>query len=117
MSQAIDTSIYKMKSSTSKIPSYRMKSNQFGNITNLYEADGINYQQEEWLVTFIPMEADSATAINLESYLYNSISNFLLVTMPGESSAKYYTASNLNKKIVGPNYIQLSCTFKREYPL
>ena len=66
---------------------------------------------------FVPMAADGATAINLESYLYNSITTVLQVTMPGEASAKYYTAWNLNKAIVGPNFIQLTCMFKREYPL
>ena len=120
MSQTLDINTYQMTYNTSKHVTERIKRNQFGDGYNQYLFDGLNHTQEEWNVEFAPMSTDSTTYIDLETLLQNSTdgtSNVLKVKMPNESEYKYYTAWDIQRVILGPTTIQITCTFKREYPI
>jgi len=117
MAQTLDNTTYKIKS-FSKSGEYSVKTNEFGDGYNQYVLEEHNYVNEEWSLTWIPM--DTTAALELEVLLLNSkngTDNILSWTPPYESTAKYYTAWNINKNHVRKDLLQISATLKREYPL
>ena len=109
---------YKVMYSTSKTPSTRVNETSFGDSYRQVTVDGINYQEETWDVSFVPTSPAETTS--LEALLLNSLngtSNYLLWTGPGESTAKYYTAHNVNKQFLGPSCYKMYCQLRREFPL
>lgn len=118
MSVSLSLTTYGVTINTAKQPTYKTKETVFGDGYRQITLDGINYEQEQWNVEFAPMNNTKATT--LEGLLQNSVngtSNYLSVTMPNESTAKYYTAYNIQKVMLAPNLSQISCTFRREFPL
>ena len=80
--------------------------------------DGINYDKEQWSLSWIPM--DSTTVIALETILLNSTKGttfYILWTGPGESVAKYYIAQSINKTKIRPVKYKITATFERVFPL
>lgn len=114
MPQTLSNTTYPISPGFTKNASKRTK--EFGD--DRYrdiKLDGvINLDLEEWSVTWVPMYY--TTAIALETLLKNSLTskaNYLYWTGPGESSAHYYTASSIQRKIIGPYLLQISATLTR----
>ena len=101
-----------------KKPSTRVNEINFGGGYRQIVADQTDYDEEMWTVDFVPMSLANANA--LETILLNSVngtSNYILWTGPGESTAKYYTAHNINKRKDGPTCWKIGCEFRREFPV
>lgn len=109
---------YEVSYNTSKQPSYRTKMAQFGDGYRQITLDGTNFDEEVWNVDFIPINLINAN--NLELTLLQSVKgtdNYLLWTPPGESTAKYYTAEQVQKFSVGPNKWKINAQLTRQFPL
>jgi phage-related protein len=116
MSQSI--AAYKVTYNTRKKPATRVKEVSFGGGYRQILVDQTDYDEEQWEVDFAPVT--EAQALALETILLNSVngtSNYILWTGPGESTAKYYTASGISKYKQGPNCWKLGCAFRREFPV
>lgn len=117
MAQTLSNTTYKIKS-FSKSGDYRIKANSFGDGYNQYVLESHNNVQEDWSITWIPM--DSTTTFALETLLLNSkdgTSNVLSWTPPHETTAKYFTAWGVNRTFLRNGFYQINATLKREYPL
>jgi len=109
---------YEVTYNTNKRPQTRVNEANFGDGYRQYVGDGINLDNEEWNVDFVPVSLIQAN--NLELILLNSLkgtSNYLKWTPPGESVAKYYTARQIQKLSIGPDKWRITCQLRREFPL
>jgi phage-related protein len=109
---------FEVSYNTSKQPSYRTNEAPFGDGYKQYTLDGINFDEEVWNADFIPINTINAN--NLELTLLQSVNgtnNYLLWTPPGESTAKYYTATQVQKFSVGPDKWKITAQLRREFPL
>ena len=116
MSQALSNDTYEIARSFSKAVAKRVLRQGNEEYEEL-ELDGdMNLEVDEWQVVWVPMF--HTTAIALETLLKSSIqgsANYLLWTPPSESTAKLYTASSIERRILGPNLLQISATLRRRY--
>lgn len=118
MSQPLNTSTYRLTNNISVNKKLRVKEIEFGDGYRNVVVDGVNYDIEEWDLEFFPI--DSTSALTLEALLKNSLngtSNYLSWTPPGESTTKYWTAHNINKRLVDNDYWQITTMLRREYIL
>ncbi len=109
---------YEVSYNTSKQPSYRANQTPFGDGYRQYTLDGTNFDDEQWNVDFVPISQIDVN--NLELLLLQSVAgtdNYLKWTPPGESTAKYYTATQVQKFSVGPSKWKINCQLRREFPL
>jgi phage-related protein len=116
MSQSIDS--YKMTYSISLSPKTRVKEMNYGQGYRQIVEDGFNTAEESWNIEFRPL--DSTSFLALETILLNSVkdsNNFISWTPPEESTAKYYTAHDILRSPVGPNYWRIQATLRREFIL
>jgi len=116
MSQSI--SGYKTSYNCTKNPVTRIKELNFGMGYRQILEDGLNSDIETWNMEFVPMDT---TAVNsLLPILLNSVkvsTSFIKWTPNGESSDKYWTAHDIQKRSVGPDLWTIQCTFRREFLL
>jgi phage-related protein len=118
MAQTLSTTTYQLTNNISVSKKLRVKEIEFGDGYRNVIGDGINQDIEEWNLEFVPM--DSTTALTLEGLLKNSLNgtaNYLSWTPPGESSTKYWTAHEINKRFLDGILWQISCRLRREYIL
>jgi len=116
MSQSIDG--YKVSTNSTKTSTLRVKELSFGGGYRNIITDGLNADNETWNIEFVPYV--TATATTLEGLLNNSKSstaNMLSWTPTGESSAKIWTASDIQKMFIGKDKIIIICTLRREFIL
>ena len=116
MSQSIAS--YRITNSFSKSPKTRSREVNFGGGYRQIIVDGLNAKEEVWQVEFIPYI--NTTASGLETILLNSTSsasNFISWTPPGESTAKNYTAQDIQKQHIPPSWYVVSCSLRREFIL
>ena len=117
MSVALNTTTYPIRSQACSLASkYNTKELQLGDGYKEIELDGLNYDREEWSLTFIPMA--NATCITLMGILLesvNGISKVLSWTPPGEGTTKYWTASDINKSHLGAGYYVVTCKLTKYF--
>jgi len=109
---------YPISYSFSKNSKTRVKEANFGMSYRQIVEDNFNSLEVTFDVDFTPM--DSTSAIALEAILLDSVkdsSNFISWIGPGELSASYYTAHEIQKKPAGPHLWYISCQLRKEYIL
>lgn len=114
MSKLLDNSVYGIARSFNQSSGYRTKENGPDNYKEIAEDGYVHLEVEEWTITWIPMY--KTLAIALETLLKNSVrgkSNYLLWQGPGQTTSKYYSATNIQRRMVGVNYLQISATLTR----
>jgi phage-related protein len=116
MSQSIDA--YKTTYQCSKQPVTRIKELNFGMGYRQILEDGLNSDTETWNMDFVPLDTTDATS--LEVILSNSVkisSDFISWIPNGETTAKYWTAHDIQKQPAGPGWWKITCVFRREFIL
>lgn len=114
---AASISTYSIQSQN-KSPETKIKKAQFGDGYSQITIDGINYDRENISLQFIPMDSTSTSA--LELILLNSVngtSNMILFTPHGDSTAKYYIASDVKNDTLARDKYQISCMLERQFPI
>lgn len=114
----LDTTIYPFSKNIEDMPSdFKTKGVAFGDGYRQSVLDGINYDQEKWRIEFIPLS--DTKSLELKALLKNSVNgdaNRLSLTLPGESTSKYWTAKQVRRVSVDQEWI-VSCIIEREFPL
>jgi len=119
MSVTLSNVTYPPRPAINKGSNYRKKESDeiLGEYRQIVIDGTINYDEEEWDVEWIPMIP--ATGRALETILFDSskgTSNYLYWQGVGEDTSKYYIATNISRKIVGPGLVQISATLGRVFP-
>jgi len=119
MAVSLDTeTAYMLEYGSSATLNLRVNETQFGDGYKQSVQDGINTDEESWSLTFLPIEtASSITLVGLLKQSKNGTANVLSWTPPGESTAKYYEASDITRKPISYTLWQVGCTLTRVFPI
>lgn len=95
-------------------PSLRVNEIKFGDGYEQSIQDGLNPEEDEWFVPFMPQEIVPATTLcNILRASRGAIANILLWTPPNGSTQQSWKASGVKMIPKGGGLFEVSCTLKR----
>lgn len=114
----LDTNVYTiLEEASSREPGITVSETDFGDGYGQSIVSGINAKRDTWRLVFAKKPRDLAYALaEILRNSKNGAANMLKWTPPGESTEKYWTASQV-KEVPSKGKWKVSCTLRQEFPL